>query len=54
MKNSLGFCLMGLRVFSARGSRAPLLLDRGEALALARREATPLGPCWTVLRGLWN
>lgn len=29
MKNSLGFCLMGLRVFSARGSRAPLLLDRG-------------------------
>lgn len=31
-----------------------LLLDRGQALALARRAASPAGPCWTVLRGLWN
>ena len=31
-----------------------LLLVQGEALALARREDAPGGPCWAVLRGLWN
>ena len=31
-----------------------LLQVQGEALALARREDAPDGPCWTVLRGLWN
>ncbi|MGE9984661.1 tRNA pseudouridine(55) synthase TruB [Desulfovibrio sp. SGI.169] len=36
------------------GGEAALLLDRGEALALARRKAAPGGPCWAVLRGLWN
>ena len=25
-----------------------------DALALAQLEVTPAGPCWTVLRGLWN
>ncbi len=37
----------------AAGERA-LLLERGAARALAQRAATPAGPCWTVLRGLWN
>ena len=37
----------------ATGERA-LLLEQGRALALAQRAATPAGPCWTVLRGLWN
>lgn len=31
-----------------------LLLEQGTALALAQLEVTPAGPCWTVLRGLWN
>lgn len=31
-----------------------LLLERGTALALARRSATPAGPCWSVVRGLWH
>ncbi|WP_300908355.1 tRNA pseudouridine(55) synthase TruB [uncultured Desulfovibrio sp.] len=31
-----------------------LLLDRGEALALAQRKDAPGGSCWAVLRGLWN
>ena len=31
-----------------------LLLEQGTALALAQLETTPAGPCWTVLRGLWN
>ena len=31
-----------------------LLLEQGQALALAQREATPGGFCWAVLRGLWN
>lgn len=35
------------------GDRA-LLLERGKALALARRMETAGGPCWAVLRGLWN
>ena len=35
------------------GGRA-LLLERGKALALARRMETAVGPCWAVLRGLWN
>ena len=29
-------------------------LFSGQALALAKREATAAGPCWAVLRGLWN
>ena len=31
-----------------------LLQRQGMPLALARRSETPQGPCWTVLRGLWN
>ena len=31
-----------------------LLMEQGTALALAQLEVTPAGPCWTVLRGLWN
>lgn len=31
-----------------------LLQRQGMPLALARRSDTPQGPCWTVLRGLWN
>ena len=30
------------------------LQRQGMPLALARRSETPQGPCWTVLRGLWN
>ena len=39
---------------TARDEGLALLLDRGEALALARREDAPGGSCWAVLRGLWN
>ncbi|WP_298033262.1 tRNA pseudouridine(55) synthase TruB [uncultured Desulfovibrio sp.] len=38
----------------ARNEDLALLLDRGEALALARREDAPDGLYWAVLRGLWN
>ncbi len=38
----------------AEDAACALLLEQGDALALARREATPAGPCWTVVRGLWN
>lgn len=31
-----------------------LLLERGQALALARRTMTAKGFCWTIQRGLWN
>jgi len=31
-----------------------LLLEQGQALALAQLETQPSGSCWTVLRGLWN
>lgn len=38
---------------NAAGERA-LLMERNGALALARRMDAPGGPCWAVLRGLWN
>ena len=34
--------------------RRALLMEQGCELALAEREDTPRGPCWAVLRGLWN
>ena len=37
----------------ADGDRA-LLLEQGNALALAERMETAAGPRWAVLRGLWN
>lgn len=39
---------------AGRGESLALLLDRGEALALAQRKDAPGGSCWAVLRGLWN
>lgn len=38
---------------SIAGAQA-LLLEQGQALALARREETPKGVFWAVARGLWN
>ncbi|MBQ3059363.1 MAG: tRNA pseudouridine(55) synthase TruB [Desulfovibrio sp.] len=31
-----------------------IMLAQGEALALVRCQAGPSGPCWAVVRGLWN
>lgn len=31
-----------------------ILMTDGEVLALVRRQATPAGFCWAVVRGLWN
>ena len=39
---------------SAVDEDCALLLDEGKPLALARRENTPAGPCWTIIRGLWS
>ena len=36
------------------GEDLAFLMEQGHALALAKREATDAGPCWAVLRGLWN
>lgn len=35
------------------GTRA-LLMENGCELALAQRQDSPSGPCWTIVRGLWN
>ena len=34
--------------------RRALLMEGGCELALAQRQDGPDGPCWTILRGLWN
>lgn len=39
---------------SAPGDELAFLMDQGQALALAKREITSTGPCWAVMRGLWN
>lgn len=39
---------------AAPGDELAFLMDQGQALALAKREITPAGPCWAVMRGLWN
>ena len=39
---------------SGDGEDLAFLMEQGQALALAKREATAAGPCWAVLRGLWN
>ena len=31
-----------------------IMLSQGETLALVRCQNGPLGPCWAVVRGLWN
>ena len=36
------------------GEDLAFLMEQGQALALAKREVTAAGPCWAVLRGLWN
>ena len=37
-----------------RGDGQALLLEGGTALALVRQQATAMGNCWAVVRGLWN
>lgn len=37
-----------------KGEDLAFLMEQGDALALAKREVTAAGPCWAVLRGLWN
>ncbi|MFT4302837.1 MAG: tRNA pseudouridine(55) synthase TruB [Desulfovibrio sp.] len=39
---------------TGNGEDLAFLMEQGHALALAQREATAAGPCWAVLRGLWN
>ena len=39
---------------SGDGEDLAFLMEQGQALALAKREVTAAGPCWAVLRGLWN
>ena len=39
---------------AAPGDELAFLMEQGQPLALAKRELTPAGPCWAVLRGLWN
>ena len=34
--------------------RRALLMEAGCELALAERREQPQGPCWAILRGLWN
>ena len=39
---------------TGNGEDLAFLMEQGHALALAQREVTAAGPCWAVLRGLWN
>ena len=47
------FRLVAVRL-TGDGEDLAFLMAQGQALALAKREATAAGPCWAVLRGLWN
>lgn len=54
VRNGMAVPCRASQADTGNGENLAFLMEQGHALALAQREATAAGPCWAVLRGLWN